>query len=86
MEQYGTLKCSLVANNIPYIEVLPRQWKRDMGLSSDKEQSRFMAMELFPEMKPQLKRKKDHGRSEALILLKWEELYGDRKQQYRQVC
>jgi len=69
MEQYGILKCALVANSVPYKEVLPKTWKKDLGLSSDKEQSRRLAIQMFPQLKDKLKRKKDHGRAEALLLL-----------------
>lgn len=71
MEQYGILKCALVSCNVEYKEVLPRQWKKDMELDSDKEKSRFTAISLFPQVKDKLKRKKDHGRAEALLILEW---------------
>ena len=41
-------------------------WKRRLGLTSDKEQARLRAMQLFPGA--DLRRKRDHGRAEALLL------------------
>ncbi len=46
--------------------VYPSVWKRKMGISSDKERSLRTARKLFP-FAP-LSRKKDHNRSEALLL------------------
>lgn len=71
MEQFGVLKCALSAHNIPYEEVLPKVWKKEMGLDSDKEKSRALAIKLYPQCKDSLKRKKDHGRAEALLLLNY---------------
>ena len=41
-------------------------WKRALGLGKDKEQARLRAMQLFAGA--DLRRKKDHGRVEALLL------------------
>ena len=41
-------------------------WKRALGLGKDKEQARLRAMQLFAGA--DLRRKKDHGRAEALLL------------------
>ena len=49
--------------------VSPRVWKRDMDLSSDKKQSLDMARLLWPEAP--LKRQKDNGVAEALLLAEW---------------
>ncbi|GAX81464.1 hypothetical protein CEUSTIGMA_g8893.t1 [Chlamydomonas eustigma] len=49
-----------------------RIWKRDLGLwRSDKDSSRALAADLFPEMKEYLKLKKHHGRAEALLIAAW---------------
>lgn len=50
----------------------PSSWKKAMGLTGkDKEASRAMAMHLFGDMQDELKRKKDHGRAEALLLAEY---------------
>lgn len=47
----------------------PQVWKRKFGLlKKDKDASRLLALEKFPILQPQLKRKKDHGRAEALLI------------------
>ena len=49
--------------------VQPRVWKRDMGLTADKTDSLNMARQKWPEAP--LKRVKDNGRAEALLLAEW---------------
>lgn len=51
---------------LAHTRVRPAIWKRSLGLTSDKEQARLRAMQLFPGA--DLRRKKDHGRVEALLL------------------
>lgn len=63
---YGHLTGMLALLRIPYVEVSPQTWKRVMGLTAEKADSRAMAQKLFPEAS--LSRKKDHGRAEALLL------------------
>lgn len=51
---------------------LPMQWKRKLGLlGQDKEASRQLAIDLFPTAEKYLRRKKDHNRAEALLLIAW---------------
>lgn len=51
---------------------LPLQWKRKLGLlGEDKEASRQLAINLFPIAARYLRRKKDHNRAEALLLIEW---------------
>jgi hypothetical protein len=54
--------------------VSPRKWKKALGLDSDKEKSRRLAIELYPELEHMLKRKKDHNRAEALLLAHYTKL------------
>jgi len=56
----------LAALTLPYTRVRPALWKRTLGLGKDKEHARLRAMQLFPGA--DLRRKKDHGRAEALLL------------------
>ena len=64
---YGMLLAWLHTKGIPYKEVRPTAWKKYFGLiGKDKDESRRKAIQLFPWV--DLKRKKDHGRAEALLL------------------
>jgi Holliday junction resolvasome RuvABC endonuclease subunit len=65
---YGAALAVLAACGVPVHLVTPGKWKKALGLSSDKEQSRRRAIELFPKLADDLKRKKDDGRAEALLL------------------
>jgi crossover junction endodeoxyribonuclease RuvC len=56
----------LATLEFPYTTVRPQVWKRALRLSKDKEASRLRAIQLFPGA--DLRRKKDHGRAEALLL------------------
>ena len=54
--------------------VQPARWKRDMRLHGGEgkgETSRLRAIELFPHMAEELKRKRDHNRAEALLMAQW---------------
>ena len=49
--------------------VQPQTWKRFFGLNgADKEDARRMAQTMFPSLKDQLQRKKDHNRAESLLI------------------
>lgn len=49
--------------------VTPAVWKRDMGLSQDKNASLDKARLLYPMV--ELDRKKDHNKAEALLIARW---------------
>ena len=55
--------------NAPTHMVTPQKWKRDLGLTSDKNDSLDLARNLWPNAP--LTRKKDNGRAEALLLAHW---------------
>lgn len=65
----------LAALQIPYTLVAPVIWKKAMGLAvgAEKGASIVRACQLFPEAAQLLKRKKDHNRSDALLLAAWGE-------------
>lgn len=53
---------------IPVYPVPPQVWKGVFGLSSDKDESRYLASRKFPESKDMWKLKKHDGRAEAALL------------------
>lgn len=65
---YGILKGALMWRDIPFTEVRPSKWKPALNLSGDKNASRELAMQRFPDDKDQFKRVKDDGRAEAALL------------------
>jgi hypothetical protein len=70
---YGQWQGVFAALNVPYVLVSPREWQRALVLPSaganPKERSLTTARRLFPNA--ELGRKKDHGRSDALLLAWW---------------
>lgn len=72
----GALRATVAAYNIPYRLVVPQVWKRSFHLrGSDKEASRKLAVRLIPCSDPLLSRKKDHNKSDALLIA----IYGAQK-------
>ncbi len=72
---FGTWIGRLEALDIPFDFVTPQKWKKvmfdSMPKGDVKEMSRSRALRLFPQMAEYLKRKKDHGRAEALLLAQY---------------
>ena len=66
---YGMALAITQRINAPVHLVTPQKWKKDLGLSSDKNESLAMARTLFPNAP--LARKKDNGRAESLLLAHW---------------
>ena len=73
---YGELKACLFFGGVPTFEVDPSAWKKTMRLSTDKNASRALASQYFPDCSDQWKRVKDDGRAEAALIA----LYGKGKQ------
>ncbi|KAF5751626.1 hypothetical protein HS088_TW02G00641 [Tripterygium wilfordii] len=68
---YGLWIGILVASGFSVVPVPSLTWKNEFeltGPSSTKDDSRRIASELFPSLSSSLKRKKDHGRAEALLI------------------
>jgi hypothetical protein len=64
------LKAALAAFAVPCVEVTAATWKRAAGIApgSDKERSRQMALQRWPDQAKYLGRKRDHGRAEAMLI------------------
>ena len=69
---YGALIACVAANKTPMHLVTPQKWKKHFGLTSDKDTSRQLAMQRFPDYADKFVRKKDDGRAEAALIA----LYG----------
>lgn len=64
----GLFEGILASFKIPYQKIPPQRWKKAMldGMPAGKGASIIVAHRLFPEV--ELKRKKDHGRADALLI------------------
>ena len=72
---YGDVRGVIGALNIPVHFVTPQKWKKHFNLSKDKEQSRMLAIRLFPSVADRFALKKHSDRAEAVLLA----LYGDQE-------
>jgi hypothetical protein len=68
---YGLLRGILAALRHKTEIVSSVAWKKAMFLTSDKDNSRVKAMELFPALTDDLARVKDDGRAEAVLLAEY---------------
>lgn len=68
----GLYQGMCAARGLELVMVKPSVWKRYFGLiKKTKEDSRQLALKLFPMFKEELKLKKNEGRAEALLIYKW---------------
>ncbi len=66
---YGSVLSIIQASCIPLEFVTPAKWKRDLGLTKDKNSSLHKARLLFPSCELHLA--KHDGRAEALLIAHW---------------
>jgi hypothetical protein len=69
---YGDVRGVIGALRIPTHFVTPQMWKKQFRLSADKEESRALAIRMFPSCADSFKLKKHDGRAEAALIA----LYG----------
>lgn len=71
-ESFGIVKGVLAALRIGYVTVSPPRWKKHFGLiGADKDCSRTLCIQRWPNIAHQLQRKKDNGRSDAVLIARW---------------
>lgn len=69
---FGALWGLAVGLGHPVHIVRPQVWKRRAGLiGMTKEDSRQLAIKMFPEVAHRMTRKKDHGRAEAILIARY---------------
>ena len=69
---FGTISGVLAALKVPMELITPGRWKKAFQLvGTEKEASRALAIQLYPQAAEWLARKKDHGRAEALWLARF---------------
>jgi crossover junction endodeoxyribonuclease RuvC len=64
----GIIKGVCAALALPFEEIDPIDWKRELGVTSDKDTSRALATKLFPSWAATFKRAKDEHRAEAALI------------------
>lgn len=69
---FGAVRTAFACSGVATTRVYPQVWKRHMGLiGTDKDASRQLALRRFPETVAMLRRKKDSGRADALLMALW---------------
>ena len=69
---FGQLKSAFRVLGLQPVLVEANSWKHSYGLrGSEKDASRLLAVKRFPGAADRLKRMKDHGRAEALLIALW---------------
>jgi hypothetical protein len=71
---YAAVKVAVALAGVPYHLVTPATWKKHFRLAGGKdgkEQSRALALQLFPASAELFARKKDDGRAEAALLARY---------------
>ena len=71
---FGQIKAVLDVLGLPVVRVRPVTWKSHFSLAGkgvDKDAGRKMAIRRFPQVADQLRRMKDSGRGDALLLALW---------------
>ena len=68
-QSFGVLKGICSAMQLPMYFVRPAKWKKYFNLiNSEKDASRTKAIEVFPYISPQLSRKKDSNKADAILI------------------
>lgn len=73
-ENYGFIKGLLTAYSIPFELVTPQKWKKEFGVTRDKNTSISVCKRLFPDvdLRKTDRCRKDHdGKAEALLLAEY---------------
>lgn len=72
-QNFGAIRaiCELAFTPSRVMLASPSAWKKALGLSSDKAESRAMAIDFYPDHETLLKKVKNTGLAEALLLTEW---------------
>lgn len=79
MYAYGSIRTSLMISKIPFIDILPNEWKKHYGLKGGKgktkdqlkSMSRELVYQLYPKDKSRFKLVKDHNKAESLLIARY---------------
>ena len=68
-QSFGVIKGICSAMELPIFYVRPAKWKKYFNLiNSEKDASRTKAIQIFPYISPQLSRKKDANKADAILI------------------
>lgn len=73
---YGQILACVQIIAVRWQLVTPAKWKNFYGIpGKDKERARALALQKFPELHPDLARKRDHNRAEALLIAQYGKIH-----------
>lgn len=67
----GTIEATLEMLGLDVKPVMAQRWKKLYGYGKEKKTAAVIAVELYPELEPDLARVKDHNRAEAVLIANW---------------
>lgn len=67
-DSFGAARAVLSCCSRSVLDIKPQEWKKSLSVTDDKSTSLELARRLFPTAERMLKRKRDHGRAEALLI------------------
>ena len=71
-QSFGVIKGICSALGIPIYFIRPVKWKKHFNLiGTEKDASRTKVIEMFPDLSPQLTKKKDSNKSDAILIGKY---------------
>ena len=68
---YGLYIGLIVGSGNKFVEVRPQTWKKDLGVTSDKDQARMKATELMPDASECWSKKSQDGIAESALIAYW---------------
>ena len=68
---YGLYIGLIVGSGNKFVEVRPQAWKKDLGVTSDKDQARMKATELMPDASECWGKKSQDGIAESALIAYW---------------
>lgn len=68
---YGIYLGLIVALGYKFVEVRPQVWKKDLGVTSDKDQARQRATELMPDASACWEKRNQDGIAESALIAYW---------------
>jgi Holliday junction resolvasome RuvABC endonuclease subunit len=67
----GIIEGVIAARGLPITWVTPQRWKKSIGVTADKNTSRQLAINLWPDQAHLFARVKDVDRAEAALIAEW---------------
>jgi crossover junction endodeoxyribonuclease RuvC len=67
----GIIEGVIAARGLPLFWVTPQRWKKSIGVTADKNTSRQLAINLWPDQAHLFARVKDVDRAEAALIAEW---------------